>query len=99
MSEQIIIYGLAFWGILIGVGLMLNVFLREILLLLFLQMIGTITPVFIFPEEVFTAIPYGLSLEGQYIVKNLVIISGAMVLGATVRGGYLKNVKELNRKY
>ena len=29
--------------------------------------------------------PMVLTLEGQYIVKNLVLISGAMVVGATVR--------------
>jgi hypothetical protein len=29
------------------------------------------------------------TLEGQYIIKNLVLIGGALVLGATVRGGSL----------
>jgi hypothetical protein len=47
---------------------------------------GTIMPVFFFPNEVFTVCPTP-PLEGQYIIKNLVIISAAIVLGATVRGG------------
>lgn len=71
----------------IGLGLILGLFMRVTLLLLFLQMLGTITPVFLFPQEVFTRIPYALTLEGQYIVKNLVIISAGLVIGATVRGG------------
>ena len=28
-----------------------------------------------------------VTIEGQYIVKNLVIIGSALVIGATVRGG------------
>lgn len=41
------------------------------------------------PGEVFTRIPYAPTLEGQYIIKNAVLISAAIVLGATVRGGGL----------
>lgn len=78
---------LAIWETLIGLGLILGVWMRATLLLLFVQMLGTITPVFFFPQEVFTAIPYAPTLEGQYIIKNLVIISAAIVIGATVRGG------------
>jgi hypothetical protein len=36
-----------------------------------------------------TIFPYGLTLEGQYIVKNLILISAGLVIGATVRGGGL----------
>lgn len=78
---------LAAWESLIGIGLIFGVFMRGTLLLLFLQMLGTITPVFLFPQEVFTRIPFAPTLEGQYIIKNLVLISAGLVLGATVRGG------------
>lgn len=82
---------LAAWECAIGVGLMLGVFMRTVLLLLFVQMLGTISPVFIFPEKVFTRIPYAPTIEGQYIIKNLVLISAALVIGATVRGGRLES--------
>ena len=78
---------LAVWECLIGIGLILGIFMRVTLLLLFVQMLGTITPVFFFPGEVFTALPYAPTLEGQYIIKNLVLISAGIVIGATVRGG------------
>jgi uncharacterized membrane protein YphA (DoxX/SURF4 family) len=78
---------LAIWESLIGLGLIFGVFLRATLLLLFLQMLGTVTPLFLFPGEVFTQIPFAPTLEGQYIIKNLVLISAGLVLGATVRGG------------
>jgi len=85
LSKQTIVYGLATWEVIIGLGLIIGMYMREVLLLLFLQMIGTFTPLLLYPEEVFTVFPYGLTLEGQYIIKNVVIISGAIVLGATVR--------------
>ena len=66
-----------------------GVWMRGVLLLLFLQMIGTLAPLFLFPHEVFHRIPYAPTLEGQYIIKNLVLISAALVIGATVRGGAL----------
>lgn len=94
-EENIIIYTLAIWETLIGVGLIFKIYMRETLALLFLQMIGTITPIFIFPGEVFTQIPYGLTLEGQYIIKNAVLISAAIALGATVRGGRIVANPEL----
>ncbi len=89
LSPDFIIIALATLETLIGIGLVFKLFLRETLLLLFLQMIGTFTPVFLFPHEVFTNFPFALTLEGQYIIKNLVIFSAAIVLGATVRGGKL----------
>jgi hypothetical protein len=58
-------------------------------LLLAVQMIGTLTPLVLFPDEVFNRIPYAPTLEGQYIIKNAVLISAAIVLGASVRGGGL----------
>lgn len=88
-GERTILYGLAIWEVTIGLGLLTKRFMREILLLMYLQMAGTLTPLFIFPEEIFHIFPYSLTLEGQYIIKNLVVISAGIVLGATVRGGKL----------
>lgn len=87
VSEEIALLILATWECLIGIGLLFRLYLRGTLLLLFVQMLGTITPIFFFPGEVFTQFPYGLTLEGQYIVKNVVLISAGIVIGATVRGG------------
>jgi uncharacterized membrane protein YkgB len=86
---QLFIPFLAFWEMLIGIGLISGKFMRLTLLLLLLQMPGTISPVFLRPDLVFTQFPYALTLEGQYIVKNMVLISAALVIGATVRGGGL----------
>ena len=82
---------LAVWEMAIGVGLITGLFLRVTLLLLFLQMPGTLLPLVVTPEAVWTSFPFGLTLEGQYIVKNLALITSAIVLGASVRGGRIVN--------
>lgn len=78
---------LAAWEVLIGLGLITGLFMRVTLLLLFGQMLGTMTPMLFFPDEVFAVFPIAPTLEGQYIIKNLVLISAGIVIGATVRGG------------
>jgi uncharacterized membrane protein YphA (DoxX/SURF4 family) len=78
---------LAVWETLIGIGLLSGKFLRVTLLLLFTQMIGTMSPLVLFPIETFTRFPFVPTLEGQYIIKNIVLISAGLVVGATVRGG------------
>lgn len=81
---------LALWEMAIGLGLMFGIFMRLTLLLLFLQMPGTALPLVVLPEAVWTQFPFGLTLEGQYIIKNLVLIGAGLVLGGTVRGGRLQ---------
>jgi uncharacterized membrane protein YkgB len=80
---------LAVWEVAIGLGFITGRALRVTILLLFLQMPGTLAPIVLLPGQVFTAFPFGLTLEGQYIVKNLVLIAAALVIGSTVRGGQL----------
>lgn len=80
---------LATWECLIGLGLLSGRFLRLTLLLLFAQMAGTFLPLVFFPVETFKIVPWVPTLEGQYIIKNLVLIAAALVVGATSRGGRL----------
>jgi uncharacterized membrane protein YkgB len=80
---------LAAWASAIGVGLILNRGMRAVLFLLAVQMLGTFTPLLLFPAETFTVWPLVPTLEGQYIIKNVVLIGAAMVVGGTVRGGRL----------
>lgn len=79
------VYGLAAIECLIGLGLLLNIFMRLTLLCLFTQMIATSTPIFILPDVVFSKVPFGLTMEGHHIIKNLILIGAGLVIGATVR--------------
>ncbi|MCC5927041.1 MAG: hypothetical protein JJU41_10835 [Bacteroidetes bacterium] len=80
---------LAAWEVLIGIGMLLPKYMRFTILLLYVQMVGTFSPIFIMPEIVFNSFPFVLTIEGQYILKNLVVIAAALIIGATVRGGRL----------
>ena len=75
---------LALWETLIGLGMLTNRFQRVTLFLLWSQMVGAWSPLVIFPSEMFIHFPFVLTLEGQYIVKNLVIIAGSFVLAGMV---------------
>jgi uncharacterized membrane protein YphA (DoxX/SURF4 family) len=89
LPGEIFLPFLGIWEVVIGLGFLTGRALRLTILLLFLQMPGTLAPVVLLPERVFSVFPLGLTLEGQYIVKNLVLIAAALVIGATVRGGRL----------
>jgi uncharacterized membrane protein YkgB len=80
---------LGIWEVAIGLGFISGRFTRATILLMFLQMLGAASPLVLRPDWVFKVFPFALTLEGQYIVKNAVLISAALVVGATVRGGRL----------
>ena len=77
---------IGYWEILIGVFFLSKKTTRMAILLLFLQMGGTFLPLFILPEITFQKggnlmFP---TMEGQYIIKNLMIISAALVIGGNL---------------
>lgn len=79
---------IGWWEVAIGVCFLFRQTLRIAIALLALQMFGTFMPLLMLPEVAFQPgrIPYGPTMEGQYIIKNLMIISAALVVGGTVRG-------------
>jgi CRP-like cAMP-binding protein len=75
------LYILTAWEIAIGVCFLFQRSTRWAVLLLLLHMPGTMLPLITLPDETFVRFPYALSLEGQYIVKNLVLIAAGIVIG------------------
>ena len=71
---------LAAWESVVGLALILGKWIKPMLILLFVHLTFTFSPLFLFPQNTFQYIPYGLSLTGQYIIKNLVIFSAALVI-------------------
>ncbi len=80
---------IGWWEVAIGVTFLFPATVRLAIALLAMQMLGTFMPLVILPDVTFQPgrIPYGLTIEGQYIIKNLLIISAALVIGGTVRTG------------
>ena len=72
--------------IVVGVGLLFRIALRFVLALFAVQMIGTFLVLAVLPEVSFDGgNPLLLTVEGEFVVKNLVLLSAGMVVGATVR--------------
>lgn len=73
---------LGIWEVLIGVGLLFRLCLRTTLALLWLQMLGTLVAPLLAPELFFVnQNPLLLTLNGEFIVKNLVLIAAGLVIG------------------
>ena len=72
------------WEVAIGILLIFRSTVKYALFLLFLQIPGTFLPFLFLPEVTFSEFPYGLTLEGQYIVKNLTLIAAAISVGGAV---------------
>ena len=85
---------------LLGVALLTGWAMRLSLVVLVFHMCGTATPLLLFPAQVFASGPLVLTMEGQYIIKNIVFVSAAFVVAATVRGGKLRmeSTGELSRR-
>ena len=84
---------LAIWEVALGILLLTGLFIRKLLLFLLLHMLCTFTPMLFFPDLSFKVAPYGFTLVGQYIMKNIIIISAAWVLWQTAP----VNTKQITR--
>jgi uncharacterized membrane protein YkgB len=70
----------------VGMLLLLGRALRLTLFLFLLQMLGTFLTFIVLPDVTFRdGNPFLLTVEGEFVVKNLVLIAAAMVVGTTVR--------------
>ena len=74
------IYLLALWETAIGILLIFNLWYRFALKLAFVHIIFTFSPFIFFPDLLWSDIPFGLTLLGQYIVKNIIILGILLVL-------------------
>ncbi len=78
---------IGWWEVAIGI---LFLFQRTTIIAIVLlagQMAGTFLPLVVLPDVTFQpgGFPFALTMEGQYIIKNLTIIAAAIAIGGTVR--------------
>lgn len=75
-------YIIGLWEILIAVFFLFKKTTIIAMILLFIQMSGTFLPLIILPEVTFQdSNPLIPTLEGQYIIKNIIIITAALIIG------------------
>lgn len=80
IPQPLTIILLAAWECAVGLLLIAGKWLRTVFIFLFIHMVCTFTPLLFFPSLSFNFPPYGFTLVGQYIMKNIIIICAALVL-------------------
>jgi uncharacterized membrane protein YkgB len=74
------------WEIIVGLGLLFRVALRLTLLLFWIQMAGTFLVLVFRPDIAFRwGNPLLLTTEGEFVIKNLVLIAAGLAVGSTVK--------------
>lgn len=86
VSPELFVPFLGVWEILVGLGLLLAAALRVTLFLFWLQMAGTFLVLVLRPDVAFQdGNPLLLTTEGEFVIKNLILIAGGLVVGGTVQ--------------
>ena len=75
---------IGYWEVLIAILFLFKRTTLVAMVLLLLQMTGTFLPLIILPEVTFqNSNPFLPTLEGQYIIKNIIIITAALIIGGS----------------
>lgn len=93
VDDRTMLYLIGWWEVAIGVCFAFRPLVRVAIVLMGLQMLGTFMPLVLVPSACYRRATifdgsvnvWTLTTEAQYIIKNLLIIAAAMVIGGTVR--------------
>lgn len=75
------------WEVAVGLALLSRRTLRLAVVLLAAHAAVVMLPLVLFPNETFSYFPYGPSFEGVYIIKDWVLLAGAMTVGGSLGDG------------
>ena len=78
ISHNVSLKLLAGWEVLIGIGFLVGKPIKYWVRIALVHLFFTFTPLFVLPELCFSQFPFGLTLVGQYIFKNLIFV-GALI--------------------
>ena len=82
LSAETWVVVIGYWEMLIAIFFLTKRTTFLAMILLFLQMSGTFMPLILLPDITFqSSNPLLPTLEGQYIIKNIIIITAALVIG------------------
>jgi putative oxidoreductase len=86
VDPDLFVPALGVFEVTLGVLLLLGKMMRLTLFLFLAQMVGTFLTFLVLPNVVFQhGNPLLLTVEGEFVVKNLVLIAAGLVVGTTVR--------------
>ena len=82
LSAETWVIVIGYWEVFIAIFFLTRKTTLLAMILLFLQMSGTFMPLILLPDITFqSSNPLLPTLEGQYIIKNIIIITAALVIG------------------
>ncbi|HJR96839.1 MAG TPA: DoxX family protein [Actinomycetota bacterium] len=85
-DPEVVVPALGVFEVAVGTLLLLGKWLRTALALFAGQMLGTFLVFIVLPDVAFRdENPLLLTVEGEFVVKNLVLLAAGMVVGARVR--------------
>jgi uncharacterized membrane protein YkgB len=101
LSPEIFIPILGVCEVCIGTGLLFRKFIPGTIVLLLLHMIATISPIFYLQSNCFEIFPFEPTMTGQYIIKNLVLVAGALVIAGKYNEEYYLelNLKKESKRF
>ena len=74
----------------IGISLLANRWMRLAVWLLAVQLVGVLAPIVLLTGRLFSGPHHGPTLEGQYVLKDIILVAAGMAIAAgTFRGGRL----------
>lgn len=86
VNPRVFVPLLGIWEMVVGLGLLLRVAMRIVLLFFWMQMAGTFLVLVLRPELAFQrGNPLLLTTTGEFVIKNLVLIAAGVVIGSTLR--------------
>ncbi len=71
---------LAIWELGVGLMLVFNIYLKQAVIIALIHMVFTFTPFIAFSDSTFVKKPFAFTLLGQYIFKNIVLISTLLII-------------------
>jgi len=80
IPESISIIILAIWEVAVGILLITRLFVKQVVILGLIHMACTFAPLLLFPELSFAQPPFGYTLLGQYLFKNIIIVAAFLAL-------------------
>lgn len=81
MPLGVFVFILGVWEMIIGLGIILKRALRCVLILLGIHLVGTFTAIWFRPSIFFVqGVPFCLTVDGEFVIKNLVLITAALVI-------------------
>ncbi|MDH4090154.1 MAG: DoxX family membrane protein [Cyclobacteriaceae bacterium] len=80
---------LALWETGVGIMMIGGIYTKLALRIVLVHMFCTFTPLLLLSDLSFTSAPIALTLIGQYIIKNIVIVSALFLINASLKQNLL----------